>query len=507
MTINTTKINKMKKIILFLSVIILSTSSAITAQVSINNDGSDADASSMLDIKSDASGLLIPRILQTQREGISNPATGLLVFQTDGTSGFYYNQGTSGTPDWVQISIGNSWSKSNSYTYTANSTDNVGIGTSSPTAKLEVEGTGVTKILVEGTGDGSPAQAALLHLSSSDSYRGQGVMMESNDDNDWYVGVPYKGWGFSIGKDQNVATAGTNESALFYISNVGNVAIGGASPQLSAVLNLESTDKGFLPPRMSYTQRNAISSPAEGLIVYNTTTNRPNVYNGTGWQTFDGTWENCGGSITYEGQSYNTVMIGNQCWMAENLNVGTMINSTSGGTNNDGEQTDNGTIEKYCYNDNTSNCDTYGGLYQWDEMMQYVTTGGAQGICPTDWHLPTDDEWKTLEGTVDTQYGVGDPEWDNTSWRGFDAGNHLKNTSGWYSSGNGDNNSGFTGLPVGYRGSSGSFNYLGKYGYWWSSTEYSGTNAWNRYLNYDYDQVGRGNYYKAGGFSVRCLKD
>ena len=477
MTISTTKINKMKKLILFLSVIILSTSSQITAQVSINNDGSDADASSMLDIKSDVSGLLIPRMLQTQREGISNPATGLLVFQTDGTSGFYYNQGTSGTPDWVQISIGDSWSKTASYIYLTNSTDNVGIGTSSPTAKLEVEGTGVTKILVEGTGAGSPAQAALLHLSSSDSYRGQGVMMESNDDNDWYVGVPYKGWGFSIGKDQNVATAGTNESALFYISNVGNVAIGGASPQSSAVLNLESTDKGFLPPRMTITERNAINSPAEGLVVYNTTTNRPNMYNGTEWRTFDGTWENCGLPFTYAGQSYNTVMIGDQCWMAENLNYET--------------------TNSWWYDNSSANGDIYGRLYTWD---------AASSACPSGWHLPTDDEWKTMEMYL----GMSPSQADATGWRGTDEGGKLKETgtAHWNSPNTGaTNSSGFTALPGGNRRSSGSFDNFGYYGAWWSSSEYSGSYAWYRFLSYNLDQVNRDNWNKTDGFSVRCLKD
>ncbi|MCK5838660.1 MAG: hypothetical protein KAG99_02370, partial [Bacteroidales bacterium] len=89
-------------------------------------------------------------------------------------------------------------------------------------------------------------------------------------------------------------------------------------------------------------------------------------------------------SMLYEGQTYSIVAIGTQCWMAENLNVGTRIDGVD-------EQTDNPTLEKYCYNDLESNCDIYGGLYQWNEMMQYVTTEGAQGICPSGWHIPTDE--------------------------------------------------------------------------------------------------------------------
>ena len=82
------------------------------------------------------------------------------------------------------------------------------------------------------------------------------------------------------------------------------------------------------------------------------------------------------------------------------------------------EQSNNGIIEKYCYNNEPDSCTKYGGLYQWNEMMQYTTQQGAQGICPPGWHLPTDEEWKVLEGAVDSQYGIGDPEWDNCgiSW-------------------------------------------------------------------------------------------
>ncbi len=113
-----------------------------------------------------------------------------------------------------------------------------------------------------------------------------------------------------------------------------------------------------------------------------------------------------------------------------NLNVGTMINGNQ-------NQEDNGTIEKYCYDNNSSHCDTYGGLYQWNEIMQHTTTPGLQGICPPDWHIPTNEEWKQLEGETDSQYGYPDPEWDIVGWRGFDAGLNLKATSGWSAGGNG----------------------------------------------------------------------
>jgi len=214
------------------------------------------------------------------------------------------------------------------------------------------------------------------------------------------------------------------------------------------------------------------------------------------------TWS-CGDTINdnRNGQIYNTVQIGDQCWMAENMNIGTMIN----GSNNQSQQNPE-VIEKYCYNNDPANCDTYGGLYQWNEMMQYTTTQGVQGICPPDWHLPTDEEWKQLEGAVDSQYGYPDPEWDGAGLRGFDAGLNLKSESGWYSGGNGTDLYGFTALPGGLRNSDGTFGSLTRYTGFWSSSE-SGSHAWDRNLDYIYAQVYRFNYSKAHGFSARCLKD
>jgi hypothetical protein len=109
----------------------------------------------------------------------------------------------------------------------------------------------------------------------------------------------------------------------------------------------------------------------------------------------------CGQPITdsRDAQIYNTVMIGAQCWFAQNLNIGTMLNSTS-------TQTNNSIIEKYCYNDDAVNRAVYGGLYQWDELMNYTSSSitvpsGRQGICPLGWHLPSDAEWCQLETYLD----------------------------------------------------------------------------------------------------------
>ena len=200
---------------------------------------------------------------------------------------------------------------------------------------------------------------------------------------------------------------------------------------------------------------------------------------------------------TRDGQTYETVQIGEQCWMAENLNIGTMINGS-------GNQSDNGEIEKYCYSKSTGNCDTYGGLYQWDEMMQYTTTQGVQGICMEGWHLPTDAEWCILEQEVDPTITCS-----STGWRGVDGGGKLKEsgTTHWNSPNTGaTNSSGFTALPGGIRDADGSFGGLGYVGYWWSSSEGGASSVWYRYLGFGYAQVGRDGYDVSGGFAVRCLK-
>jgi len=265
----------------------------------------------------------------------------------------------------------------------------------------------------------------------------------------------------------------------------------GSSPDSSAILDLTSINKGFLLPRMTTVQITGISTPAAGLLVYNTDSSDFYGYNGNKWISLWNTGDTladwyCGNPITdfRDEQSYTTVQIGTQCWMAENLNIGTIINSSN--------QTDNDTIEKYCYGNDTTNCETYGGLYQWNEMMQYVTTEGAQGICPTGWHLPTDAEWTDLKDLL-----------------GATAGGELKETgtAHWSPPNEGaTNSSGFTALPGGYRFTDGSFYGLASLAYFWASRE-NASYALSYILHFDTWNMDRGFNLKADGFSVRCIKN
>ncbi len=206
----------------------------------------------------------------------------------------------------------------------------------------------------------------------------------------------------------------------------------------------------------------------------------------------------CPGIPTVEdvdGNIYRTVLIGSQCWMKENLKVGIMINATE-------EMTDNASIEKYCYDDDPENCNIYGGLYQWNEMMQYVTEEGVQGICPDGWHVSTDDEWKQLEMYL----GMSQSEADTTIWRGTDEGEKLKSNNLWYN-GNSSNSSGFTALPGGYHNGNGSTGHLSDFGMWWTSSESYMSRPWYRNLRNNYEQVYRYYYDKRCGYSVRCIMD
>jgi len=206
-------------------------------------------------------------------------------------------------------------------------------------------------------------------------------------------------------------------------------------------------------------------------------------------------------TIDYQGRTYHTVQIYSQCWMSQNLNAGVKIWG-------DLEQTDNGKIERYCLYDKLDSCEKYGGLYQWREMMDYGEEPGCQGICPPGWHIPSQDEWKLLEGATDSDYGIGNPEWDlYWTMRGSDVGEKLKSRDGWTHQGNGVNEVGFNATPGGQRSMDAFFGWERRAGNFWTSSKALNNTAWYIDLFHSSDQSGLSNHFYTWGFSVRCLKD
>jgi uncharacterized protein (TIGR02145 family) len=191
-----------------------------------------------------------------------------------------------------------------------------------------------------------------------------------------------------------------------------------------------------------------------------------------------------GPNVDSIGAYYNTIQIGTQCWMKENLNVGTTIDTSV-------NQTNNNIIEKYCYHNDTAHCTVWGGLYKWNEAMQYVTTPGTQGICPTGWHLPTAEEFATLSTFVG-----GD-------------GNALKAIGQGTNDGAGTNTSGFSAFLAGFFDNNGDFRNGGNSFYSWISKEDVDNALFADYrrLDFNVSTFFLIHNWKTFGLSVRCLKN
>jgi uncharacterized protein (TIGR02145 family) len=195
-----------------------------------------------------------------------------------------------------------------------------------------------------------------------------------------------------------------------------------------------------------------------------------------------------GATVTdIDGNVYNTVTIGAQVWMKENLHVTKYRNGEAIPTTTADIAAEATPKYQWAYGGDINNAAVYGRLYTW-----YAATD-SRGLCPTGWHVPTNAEWTTL-----------------TDYLGTDPGGKMKEagTAHWTTPNTGaDNSSGFTALPGGYRTYNGAFNGIGGSGLWWSATEYSATIARYRGLYYDYTDAYRLLNNKYYGFSVRCARD
>jgi len=365
----------------------------------------------------------------------------------------------------------------------------------------------------------------------------------------------------------------------------------GSAPHSSAMLEVKSTLSGLLPPRMTQAQRNAIVSPAEGLMVICTDCgvihpSSLSIFIDGAWRLLNGycnppdtpleathfatsdsiTWNwnpvanavayrwntnnslqdatylvnsttisepgltcdstyiryvwayndcgysnpvilnqstqpcpfSCGKSFTdpRDGKVYSTVQIGTQCWFSQNLNVGTLIDVLS-------NQTNNSIPEKYCYGNAEANCTIYGGLYQWDEVMNYTSPSDSnpshrQGICPAGWHLPSNAEWDQLVTFLggETLAGGAMKEPGTTHWASPNGG--------------ATNSSGFTALGGGLMGTGGSqysFYYLFQNAYFWTSTLVNESSYLSRSLDKNNGHIFFGYGPAINGYSARCVKD
>jgi uncharacterized protein (TIGR02145 family) len=201
------------------------------------------------------------------------------------------------------------------------------------------------------------------------------------------------------------------------------------------------------------------------------------------------------GTITdsRDGKVYKTVVIGNQTWMAENLNVESFRNGDpipEAKTNEEWIKAGKEGKPAWCYYKNKKkNGKKYGKLYN------YFAVSDSRGLAMSGWHIPSDDEWKIIKNNL-----------------GDDAGKKMKTSYGWFSNGNGNNESGFSGLPGGNRDIVGPFFYYKKNCYWWSSTQnidsrINNEHVWHHDLSFKSLNLNRYNDDKRAGFSVRCIKD
>jgi uncharacterized protein (TIGR02145 family) len=422
----------------------------------------------MLDVQSTTKGMLLPRMTMAELEAIPNPATGLLVFCNDDDN-FFVNRGVPATPDWTMVN--SKWRANGLNIYFPG--NNVGIGWQFPIAKLDIRGI-------------NPDEPVNFLLGASDlSHRLLFSGGRTSDPN------PFILW--KQGDDLRFMTDESGGSERMRITNSGQVGIGTPLPNNSALMEMTSTSQGFLPPRMTESQRTGITTPAAGLLVFQTDVPAGYYYyTGSNWVGITGAGPgaiSASTCIDYDGNAYPTFQIGTQVWMAENLRVTHYRNGNTipNVTNNTAWAAL--TTGAYCwYNNDQSTNAKYGILYNW------YAVNDSRNICPTGWHMPSDAEWTTL-----TTYLGGESV----------AGGKMKSVSALWASPNTNatNNSGFSGLPGGYRYLDGLFLGIGSVGYWWTATEGSTNYAWSRILNYSYSDVSRGIVDEAAGVSVRCVRD
>jgi uncharacterized protein (TIGR02145 family) len=428
----------MTKISLIIVMILFFEIKLFSQNVGINSTGTAPDASAGLDIDFNNKGLLIPRMTEAERDAIITPATGLMIYQTDETEGFYFYNGTI-------------W-------------DAVKGTTCSPTIDIQP----TLSWIIFGSGN--------LNFSITASGGAMFYQWQENTGSGWH----------NVACNGSVEVTGVNTSNLV-IKNPGYEYSG-------------------------YQYRCVVSIGCETVISDIVTAHV----------------SDCPYIVTdYDGNIYNSVKIGSQCWLNKNLKVthypnGDPIPADPYDINGSGSDAgvftntewaallDNNTDDAYSFYQDNPNTD-YGAVYtyaaaigdNWDR-----DNNASQGVCPDGWHLPTDAEWKEMEMSL----GMSQAQADAEGFRGTDEGGKLKETglTHWNTPNTGATDEyGFTGLGGGnrYYSGAGSFGSQKTYAMIWTANEYPSNYAWCRYLKYDVATIYRYWLNKSIGLSVRCVQD
>lgn len=431
----------MKKILLSA---LLFCSLITNAQVGIGVSVANIEPSAQLEVKSTNKGLLTPRMNEAQKNAINNPAAGLLVYQTDGTSGFYYYDGSA----WKQ-----------------GATD-----TASLSSRINTK------------------------LSLSDT---------SN------MLLAYR-----TGLNNKLNIVDTLAMLSPYLRQADTASL---SERINTKLNSSVIDLGIRTGDIIYWDDNLrkfriLAPGTAGQVLKMSSGTNPVPVWGTDATTSTTAFSPCGTTITdIDGNSYNTVLIGSQCWTKENLRVRKYNNGTAIGFNAEGgsggisSTWENSTIGLHAIyaSDSTttpSNLTKYGYLYNWYAAKGIFTTGNIAStdtlnICPEGWHVPTYAEWTTLFTELGGESVAGGMM-------------KSKGTAYWNSPNTGaTNESGFLALPGGYRMQNGSFNDIRNSVIFWSDTENDNSSAWCNSLSNSNAFVSRNSSDKRIGACIRCIRN
>ena len=460
----------MKKTVLnTLTIAILFFASTAYAQVGVGVAAENIHPSAEMEVKSTNKGFLPPRMTKAERDAIVAPAAGLLVYQTDGDAnnptGLYFFDGTV----WKN-GLGVKGDKGESGGSLPSGTTlgemKYWDGTSWNSITPGNNGQGLT--ICDGVPTWTTGGICLGKIGSlsCESTKLTGSLIENTPVNAVTISIVYSGGNGGSYSSQSVTSTGvvgltaTLQAGTFSNGNGNLIFIVSGTP--SAAGN-------------AFFSLNIAGKECTVSILVQQSIGKP------------------GTSITdIQGNSYKTVYIGNQQWMAENLRVSKY---------NDGTNIQQYTFDSVpktvgvwsIYNNDITNNVKYGKLYNW--YVVSPITNGNKNVCPTGWHVPTDADWTVLIDYLGGEIVAGGKmkEAGTTSWNSPNA--------------SASNISLFTGLPAGIRNPRGYCYYISSIGFFWSATESATDSAWISSLNADVASVIKVSDSKKNGVSIRCIKD